>query len=144
MVDREAFDRRLARLEETLAELRTVASEGEERFHADTRVRAATERWLQILAECAIDLANQIIADQGWPAPDTYREAFRILREHEAITAETAEALEGWAGLRNILVHLYTRVSAPLIWKSVTTELDQIERFVTEVTAFVRSRESSV
>jgi uncharacterized protein YutE (UPF0331/DUF86 family) len=137
LVDRETFDRRLARLEEMLSELRRIGAEGEEAFLSDARLRAATERWLQVAAECAIDLANQVIADRGWRTPDTYRDAFRILLAQGAITQETCRALEGWAGLRNVLVHLYTQVRETLLWKAVSEELDQLERFVVELTRFL-------
>lgn len=85
MVDREVFDRRLARLEAWLRELRRLARLDRETFLADVKTIAAAERWLQLSAECALDLANHLIADQGWRTPATYREAFQILREQGAL-----------------------------------------------------------
>lgn len=138
MVDPESFDRRLGRLEETLVELRRVAGEGESNFLSGSRTRAATERWLQLATECTIDLAHQLIADRGWRTPETHRDAFQILEEHGAISPEMRLRLEGWAGLRNILVHLYTRVDALLVWKAVSEGLGDMDRFVAEITQFVR------
>ena len=111
-----------------------IRGEGEERFLADSRSRAAAERWLHIAAECAIDLANQIIADRGWPTPETYRHAFRILLERGAISPKTAMAMEGWAALRNVLVHLYASVDPLRLWKTIDHDLDQLERYAAELT----------
>jgi len=60
MVDREVFDRRLARLEQWLRELRRLAQVERQVFLADARTIAAAERWLQLAAECALDLANHL------------------------------------------------------------------------------------
>jgi uncharacterized protein YutE (UPF0331/DUF86 family) len=138
LVDRDTFDRRLARLEETLRELRGVVAEGEARFRADTRTRAAAERWLHLAAECAIDLAHQLIADQGWRTPATYREAFQILADEGVISEERCRTLEGWAGLRNVLVHLYTRVDDTLVWRAMTRDLDGLEQFAREIVRSIK------
>ena len=129
MVDREAFRLRLARLEELLSELRAVAALEQTAFLADSRVRAAAERWLQLTAECALDLAHHFISDQGWRTPGSYRDAFRILAEHGILTAEHCAQLEGWAGLRNVLVHMYMAVDYEQLWRILREDLREIEEF---------------
>ena len=55
MVDRDVFDRRLAKLE---ALLRDLARVERERFLVDRSLQAQAERWLQLAAECTLDLAH--------------------------------------------------------------------------------------
>ena len=110
MVDREVFERRLAKLEELLRDLRTLAVVDREAFLRDRGLRAQAERWLQLAAECTLDLAHHLIADRGWKTPSTYREAFEILRAEGVIDAALAEQMQAWAGLRNVLTHLYLEV----------------------------------
>ena len=80
MVDREVFDRRLAKLEELLRDLRTLARTERAAFLTDRGQKAQAERWLQLAAECTLDLAHHLIAERGWKTPTTYRETFEILR----------------------------------------------------------------
>ncbi len=54
-----------------------------------------------------------MIADRGWGQPNTYREAFTTLAEKKVLPRPLSERMEGWAGLRNILVHLYLEVGSP-------------------------------
>ena len=129
MVEREAFRLRLAKLEELLRHLRRLAATEREEFLADPGLQAQAERWLQLAGEVTIDLAQHVIADRGWRTPSTYREAFRILRDEGLLEPELARNMEGWAGLRNVLVHIYLEVDAEQIYLTLTEELGQLEEF---------------
>lgn len=135
MVDPETFERRLAKLEELLRRLRDLANEPRDQFLADPGLQAQAERWLQLAAECSLDLAHHLIADRGWETPASYREAFATLGREGVLAPELAEHMEGWAGLRNLLVHLYTRVDYEEIYSILTSELDQLEAYAQAVTA---------
>lgn len=129
MVDREVFDRRLARLEELLSDLRGLAVVPRQEFLRNRGLQAQAERWLHLAAECALDLANHLIADRGWRTPTTYREAFQILKEQGVLSEKLATAMEGWAGLRNVLVHLYLGVDHERIWQTLVNDLGVLEQF---------------
>lgn len=79
--------------------------------------------------ECCLDLAHHVIADYGWTAPATYREAFQVLAQNDVLSPELAKSMEGWAGFRNILVHLYLDVDHGVVFDTLTEELDQIEAY---------------
>ena len=129
MVDREVFDRRLAKLEDLLRRLRRLAAIPWETYRSDSAVQACAERWLHLAAECALDLAHHVIADRGWKTPVTYREAFQVLAAEGVITAERARQMEGWAGLRNVLVHLYLEVDHERLYEILSRDLDQLELY---------------
>jgi uncharacterized protein YutE (UPF0331/DUF86 family) len=129
LVDREVFDRRIARLEELLRNLRGLAEAGRERFLKEVGLQAEAERWLHLAAECSLDLAHHLIADRGWKTPSTYREAFEVLEQQGVIPPELTRQMEGWAGLRNILVHMYLDVDHERLWEFLTEELDQLEDY---------------
>jgi uncharacterized protein YutE (UPF0331/DUF86 family) len=48
--------------------------------------------------------------------------------------------MEGWAGLRNLLVHLYLEVDHERLWEILSTELDQLEAFARAVTETADAR----
>jgi len=136
LVDRDTFDRRLAKLEELLGDLRRIAPKypaDRVAFLADRGLQAQAERWLQLAAECCIDLAHHLIADRGWRSPRTYRETFEILRDNGVLDAELCAAMQGWAGLRNVLAHLYMDVDHARICDVLEHELDQLDRFAVAV-----------
>lgn len=128
MVDRDVFHLRLAKLQETLRQLRELEAEGRSAVIGDAGHRAQLERWLHLAIESTIDLGRHLVADRGWRLPATNREVFQVLREESAVPTELAEKLEGWAGLRNVLVHLYLHLDADRLFDALG-ELDQLEDF---------------
>lgn len=129
MVDREVFDRRLAKLEQFLRDLRGLAAEPRERFLSDRGLQAQAERWLHLAAEAAIDLAHHLIADRGWATPSTHREAFAVLHKEGVLSEELAGSMERWAALRNVLVHLYLDVDHRILYRILTRDLDELASY---------------
>ena len=133
MVDRDVLDRRLAKLELLLRDLRALASTEQATFLADRGLQAQAERWLQLAAECTLDLAHHIIADRGWKTPSTYREAFEVLHAEGVLDRQLAEQMQGWAGLRNVLTHLYLEVDHARLLEILTGELDPLADYAAEI-----------
>ncbi|HVS02769.1 MAG TPA: DUF86 domain-containing protein [Thermoanaerobaculia bacterium] len=134
MVDRETFDRRLGKLEQLLRDLRRFQGIDRETFLRDRDTQAKAERWLQLAGEVAIHLATQLIAERGWRPPVSYREAFQVLSEEGVLSPGLAQQMEGWAALRNVLVHLYLEVDHRRLHEILTEELDQLEDFARAIT----------
>jgi uncharacterized protein YutE (UPF0331/DUF86 family) len=129
LVDRDVFDRRLAKLEELLRDLRRLRQLALDDFLSDRGLQAQAERWLQLAAECCSELAHHLIADRGWRTPDSYKEAFRVLQAEGVLGGELAAAMQGWSGLRNVLVHLYLDVDPAILHRVLQTDLDDLESF---------------
>lgn len=137
MVDRSVFDLRLERLERLLRSLRSLASVERASFLVDEALQAQAERWMHLAAECSIDLANHLIADRAWKSPSTNRETFQVLADNGVLEPDLARQMEGWAGLRNILVHLYLEIDYEKLFEILTKDLPEIEAFVAAMTRFV-------
>jgi len=137
LVDREVFDRRLAKLEELLRRLRSIADEDWHTFRSDATLQASAERWLHLAAECTLDLAHHLIADRGWRTPTTYREAFEVLRDEGVLTAERCRQMQAWAGLRNVLVHVYLEVDLEVVHQVLRNDLGQLESFAASLSKAV-------
>ena len=67
-----------------------------------------------------------MIAHRGLPAPETYRGAFATLADEGVIERTLAKRLQGWAGLRNVLVHAYLDVDHGLVWDAIASELGDL------------------
>jgi uncharacterized protein YutE (UPF0331/DUF86 family) len=135
VVDEDVFDRRLERLEQAIVDLRSIAALDRARFVADRALQAQAERWTQVAVEACVDLAHHLIADRGWSTPSTYRDAFRILGEHSVIAADAVARMAGWAGLRNILVHLYLDVDHARLHEVLVSELDDLVEYAAALAA---------
>jgi len=135
LVDREVFDRRLAGLEQLLRDLRGLARSGRAQFLRDRGLQAQAERWLQLAAESVLDLANHLISERGGRTPESYRDSIRVLAEEGVLPEELASCIEAWAGLRNVLIHLYLEVDHETIWEVLTDDLGDLESFAAAVAA---------
>lgn len=138
MVDREVFDRRLGKLEVVLRSLRGLAVVEKQRFLRDPALQAQAERWLYVAAECTLDLAHHLISDRGWKTPATYREAFLILETEGVLDHALSVSMQGWAGLRNVLAHMYLDIDHARLHDVLVGELDQLEAFAAAVARCVR------
>lgn len=129
MVDLDVFRLRLAKLREVVRHLAGLAETDRATLLADDGLLAQLERWMHLAVEASIDLAQHLIASEGWPTPATNREAFQLLGRKGVLPPALADQMEGWAGLRNILVHLYLQVDHELLYTILTEELGQLEEF---------------
>lgn len=100
----ELLERLLARLEQYAEHVTR------EELESDLDTWLKVTRALELVAQCCVDLAMELVAKRGLGIPETYRDAFVRLAQDGLLTAEQSVALQGWAGLRNVLAHLYTSI----------------------------------
>ena len=86
-------------------------------------------RALELAAQCCLELAMEIVAKRGLGVPETYREAFTRLAQAGVITAEQSVAMQGWAGLRNILAHLYTGLDLDRVYEAMREDKSVLRDF---------------
>ena len=80
------------------------------------KVKAA----LELAAQCAIDLCLALVSRQALGIPQRYRDAFQLLARAGIVDASLASELESWAGLRNVLVHVYTSLDLDRIHQALS------------------------
>lgn len=81
-----------------------------------------------------IDIAEHVISQRSWGAPDSYGEAFRTLVRHGILRPELAEQMVAAAGMRNAIMHEYDDID----WKRVhaaLVDLSRIREFLAAVQA---------
>jgi len=123
LVDADVLRRRIDALLEYLQRLERFRSVARANFVHEPDVHHLAERYLHLAIEAALDIANHIIADQGYEAPETYRDAFAILQSHAVLAADLATRLQSWAGFRNILVHAYLTIDHGVTWDAIQNDL---------------------
>lgn len=86
-------------------------------------------RALELAAQCGLDLAMEIVAKRGLGVPETYRDAFSRLAQAGVITPEQSTAMQGWAGLRNVLAHMYTALDLDRVYDALREDKNVLRRF---------------
>jgi uncharacterized protein YutE (UPF0331/DUF86 family) len=92
---------------------------------------------VQVAAQTCIDLANHVIASEGWRAPRDFGDTFTVLREHGVLDEELAGRLRGLAGMRNRLVHVYDDIDDARVHGALVAGLPDFEDFGAAVARFV-------
>ncbi len=104
-----------------------------EKICNDDTLRGAVERYLYLVSQAAIDLAEAIIAYKKFRKPSIYSETFEILREESVISPELSEKLIKMAGFRNVIAHMYENVDFEVVYDVLQNKLSDIEEFLKQV-----------
>lgn len=95
MVDGDRIGARIDRLERLIERLEEVRQAGEDAYLADERVRAMTERWLQLAIQTCIDVGAQLVSELSAAPPEDYAGVFKALADAGHIEADLAERPRG-------------------------------------------------
>lgn len=117
MVNPEIINERLRGMEENLILLEELKATPADKFRDDPKIFKLAERCLEVSIQALLDICHHIIADNRWPKPKDNQEAIEILGRHKIIPPDFARTILPMAGLRNLLVHEYTKIDPALIYK---------------------------
>jgi uncharacterized protein YutE (UPF0331/DUF86 family) len=124
----------LEALERALGDLRGFVDEvPRQQFETDRRAFYMVRDALIMASQGAIDVALTLCRHHGLGLATEYRDAFRLLGEAGLLEAEIADELQGWAGLRNVLIHLYTKLDLDRLHHARTDGLDGLGRYLQAV-----------
>jgi len=95
---------------------------------------------LQRSIQACIDIANILIAQNGWNLPASYREAFFIFSEKRVINEEMSKTMTKMCGFRNIAVHDYRQITPAIMKTILTHHIKDFEEFYTAIYSYMDSR----
>jgi uncharacterized protein YutE (UPF0331/DUF86 family) len=84
---------------------------------------------LQRAIQACIDLANLILSKEGLGLPNSYRQAFELLKKFDVIPKELGDTLISMVGFRNISVHDYEEIKPEIVYSIVKKHLTDFEAF---------------
>lgn len=108
-----------------------------EEFVGESTLHDLAERYLHLACECVADIGQHLISDLGFRNAESYRDVITVLQEEGILEDDLAESLKGWMGLRNLLVHVYLKIDHGKTYKTIETELEDLERFAKAVAGFL-------
>ena len=86
-------------------------------------------RALELAAQACLDLAMELVAKRAIGVPESYRDAFVRLAQAGVITESASRSLQGWAGLRNVLAHMYTAIDFDRAFEALTADKSVLRDF---------------
>lgn len=122
---------KLAQIEPYLARLEQVLPASFQDFEQDWKAQMIIERGLQVLIEIMIDVANRIIALNGWGPTTSSADAIRLLSLKKILSSD--QPYLKMIQFRNFIVHGYDKVDLTVVYAIVTRNLPDVRRFKDEI-----------
>lgn len=96
--------------------------------------------YLQLSIECVIDIGEIIISGLRLPRPEEAREVIEILGKNKVIPLSFSKDFSSVAGLRNILVHEYTKVDINKLFQHLRNDLKDFDAYIRHIVKFIELR----
>jgi len=90
-------------------------------------IRGATERYLYLATQAAIDLAEAALSYKNLRKPTTMNESFYILNEDNIISDELREKMVKMTGFRNAIAHDYAKIDYDIVYDILQNRLSDIK-----------------
>jgi uncharacterized protein YutE (UPF0331/DUF86 family) len=139
-LDPVSLQAKLRSLDELVSALGLVGNVGGARLEHDVLLRLAVERALTQAVDLVVAVCSHVLAAGTTTVPTTYRDAVRGAAEHGLITADLARSLVAAVGLRNILVHQYTKADLSIVAAAVPVAQRDLADFVRQVANWMQRR----
>lgn len=135
MVSIEKITDKLEQLDEFLDILCEIKRNSIDSFLKDKILIGGAKYYLQVSIECCLDIANHIIAAQGFRAPKDYADSFKVLEEENLLNDGLGTKLRQMAKFRNRLVHLYGEIDNAYVYSFIEHDMQDILAFKKVVVA---------
>lgn len=129
MVSVDKITYKFEQLDEFLAILKGMRKTPIDKFLKDKILIGSAKYYLQVSVECCLDIANHIIAAEGFRAPRDYADSFKVLEEQGVLDEKLGMKLRQMAKFRNRLVHLYGEIDDGYVHDFLNTDLKDILDF---------------
>ena len=135
LVDRYVVQARIAKIREYVALLRRIRRQADEQhFIKDPLIYGNAERYLQLVIQAVLDVSNHMVADLNLSLPADSKELFDLLAARKILPLPLSKKLVSMAGFRNVLVHEYLEIDRRRVYRVLSEDLGDFEKFIKAVT----------
>ncbi len=99
----------------------------------DVDRKGAVERYLYLVMQAALDLAEAVISYKNLRKPATLSESFHVLQEEGIIPPGLTEQMIKMTGFRNVIAHDYEKLDYGIVYDVLQKRLKNIEDFLDRV-----------
>lgn len=133
MVDRPKVEQMLASLSQYRQVLRELSETARDPFLANGDKIGNTKYHFVIAIECCIDIANHLVASEGFRIPSSNADSFTVLVEQGILPPDTEVRYRAMARFRNRLVHLYWECDDDAVYAFLQDSLHDLDDFAASV-----------
>lgn len=137
LFDQEKMVQLVSELRKSSNHLRELSKLDKEGLIKDPDKIGSTKYNFIVAIESCIDMCNHIISRNGFRAPDSYSDTFKVMGEIGALDKDFANEMISMAKFRNRLVHLYWEVDNDLLYNILKTRLDDFKQFINQISQFL-------
>ena len=88
---------------------------------------------IQMAIQNCIDIAAHIISDEGFGVPGSTNEMFYLLEENGYLDNEITEKMVKAVGLRNLVVHEYSKIDLERIFEVTQKDITDLNEFLKSI-----------
>jgi len=133
MTNFSVIENRISYLKKYLDILEGYKQYTREQIEGDIDIKGMVERYLYLVVQSAIDLAEATLSFKNLRKPTTLGETFTILEEVKIIDKNLANEMIKMVGFRNILAHDYAEINYDIVYHILQNKLSDIEEFIQQV-----------
>ena len=133
MTSLNVIENKMALIQKYLKILEGYKSKSKAEIENDVTLKGAVERYLYLVSQASLDLAEAVIAFKKFRKPPFYSASFEVLEEEKMIDSLLAKKLTRMAGFRNILAHDYAALDFDIVYTILQKGLRDINEFVKQV-----------
>ena len=115
----------------------------QEKISNSLRSQLVIERAVQLIIQTILDIGAHIISRTTDINPKSYSDIIPLLVEKKIMSIKLGNQLEKISGLRNILVHDYTKIDTELLKDHAYSILTDSKLFIEEIKQFIREKEQT-
>jgi uncharacterized protein YutE (UPF0331/DUF86 family) len=117
-------------VEDSLRKLSEIKKETPtlDKYKISWKDKDSVERNLHKIIEAIIDIGKMIIAEKKFREPASNREVFQILEENGMFDSEFISLVDKMIGMRNIIVHSYSRIDDSIVFGVLKKNLSDIKK----------------
>ncbi len=130
MTNLSVIENKISSIEKYLKILERYKKYPKEKIKENVDIRGATERYLYLVVQATIDLAEAIVSLKNLRKPTIMSENFSILEEENIINKELTEKLMKMVGFRNIIAHDYEEIDYGIVYDILKNRLKDIKEFL--------------
>jgi len=119
----ERINDKIIEIEKYLEELESVLPKNFEEYSSDWKIRDICERRFERIIEAVVDLGFLIIKERNLNTPEDDKNIFDILSNSSFISPELSEKLKNAKGMRNVIVHEYSKINDEWVFEAITKEI---------------------
>jgi len=133
MTNFSVIENKISYLKKYLAILEGYKQYTRKQIGEDVDIKGMVERYLYLLVQSAIDLAEAVLSFKNLRKPTTLGETFAILEEAEIIDKNLTDEMIKMVGFRNILAHDYAEINYDIVYDILQNKLSDIEKFIQQI-----------